>query len=53
MYNTVQMMHKFKFLYNIEVNMLIYVKKDRYHNPGIECYILNFNGQGNTWKEKQ
>ena len=45
-------MHKLKFLFN-RGNMFIHVKKDEYHNPGLECYILKLNGQNNIQKEKQ
>lgn len=37
-------MYKLKFLYNIVVNMFVYVKEDEYYNFGVECYILKFNG---------
>ena len=38
-------MHKLKYLFKRGNNMFIYVKKDEYHNPGLECYILKLNGQ--------
>lgn len=46
------MMHKLKFLYNIVVNMFVYVKEDEYHNPGAECHILKFNGQAREYSER-
>lgn len=45
-------MHKLKFLWNIGVDIFIYVKEDRYHKPGAKCYILNFNGQARYYSER-
>lgn len=39
-YNPLQTIHKLRFLYNIMINMFIYVKKDEYHNPRVEYFKI-------------
>lgn len=45
-------MHKLTLFYNIVVDIFIYVKKDEYHKPGVNCYILKFSDQERYYSER-